>query len=231
METEVFESEINSGVYDVKVECAEEAYLPPILDRDPIFAAGVLTISDSNEALEAMLTAYESLKGNRKLLPLLEYEIMWSRKNFEWFSTFTQELIRLVTDGKSYKVPYNLRKGIQRKELDFLSPLRFNKVNSQLERVEFKVRSTDPISLYRVQYLYNYYELSDFRDGEFPAWYTLHDTVVFEKYNSKTNKHVRIVFRDGEFHYLMCGASDNWKEITEVPLEIDEVVTTMLFKS
>ena len=128
METEVFESEINSGVYDVKVECAEEAYLPPILDRDPIFAAGVLTISDSNEALEAMLTAYESLKGNRKLLPLLEYEIMWSRKNFEWFSTFTQELIRLVTDGKSYKVPYNLRKGIQRKELDFLSPLRFNKV-------------------------------------------------------------------------------------------------------
>ena len=59
----------------------------------------------------------------------------------------------------------------------------------------------------------------------------LHDTVVFEKYNSKTNKHVRIVFRDGEFHYLMCGASDNWKEITEVPLEIDEVVTTMLFKS
>ena len=230
METEILESEINSGVYALGVKKPEEAYLPPILDEDPIFAAGFLTIRDSNEALEAMLTAYESIKNCKGLLPLLEYEIMWSKKNFEWFSAFTQELIRLVTDGKTYKIPYELKKGINRKELEFISPLKFNIVSNELERVEFPVRSTDPISLYRVQYLYDYYEVSDFRGG-LPAWYTLHDSIVFEKYNPKTNKHIRIVFRDGEFHYLMCGASDNWKEIMDVPLEIDEVVTAFLFKS
>ena len=230
METERLESEINSGVFSISVGRAEEAYLPPILDKDPVFAAGFLTIKDSDIALEAMLVAYESIKGKRNLLPLLEYEIMWSKENFEWFAAFTQELIRLLDNSKGYKILYNLKKEIKRKELEFISPLRFNSNTCQLETVEFKIRSTDPISLYRAQYLYEYYEISDFREG-LPAWYTMHDTIVFEKYNPKTNKHVRIVFRDGEFHYLMCGASDNWKEIMDVPLEIDEVITAFLFKS
>ena len=69
METERLESEINSGVFSISVGRAEETYLPPILDKDPVFAAGFLTIRDSDIALEAMLVAYESIKGKRNLLP------------------------------------------------------------------------------------------------------------------------------------------------------------------
>ena len=83
--------------------------------------------------------------------------------------------------------------------------------------------------MYRVLYIKEGYSLSDF-EGGFPAWYTFSTTTLYEEYNPKTNKRVKIDFKNGEFFYYLAGASDNWVEIVDVPLEMDSVVSALLFR-
>ena len=49
--------------------------------------------------------------------------------------------------------------------------------------------------------------------------------------NIKTNKRVRIDFNKGELLYFIAGASDNWKQVVNVPIEMDYVITALLFRN
>ena len=75
------------------------------------------------------------------------------------------------------------------------------------------------------------YDMSDFIDDAYPAWYLLRETTIFEQYSEKTNTRVRIDFRNGEFMYFIAGASDNWQPILGVPVEMDHVVSALLFRN
>ena len=75
------------------------------------------------------------------------------------------------------------------------------------------------------------YDMSDFIDDAYPAWYLLRETTIFEQYSEKTNTRVRIDFRNGEFMYFIAGASDNWHQISLVPEEMDHIVAALLFRS
>lgn len=232
MKYEIIESRISAEAFNFNIKSEEEAYTVPVLDRDPVFAANFLTILDSEKALSNLLQTYEGIKKDEEAhYPLLKLQIMWSRENFEWFSTFTQELVRLVADGKSYRVPYKLIEKVKKgNKLSFISPISFNKENNQILFPVFPISTEDPIAKWRWKYLEERYEPFDYREG-LPAWYTLHESIVFEKYDSRANKHVRIIYKNGEFRYLVCGSSDKWQEIVDVPLEMDIVTAAFLFRN
>ena len=75
------------------------------------------------------------------------------------------------------------------------------------------------------------YDMSEFIDDCYPNWYLLKDTTVFEQYSEKTNTRVRIDFRDGEFSYYIAGASDNWQKIECVPIEMDHIISALIFRN
>ena len=87
------------------------------------------------------------------------------------------------------------------------------------------------INNYRIKYIMEDYDMSDFIDDCYPEWYLLQNTTIFEQYSEKTNVRVRVDFRDREFVYYVAGASDNWKRIENVPVEMDDVVAALIFRS
>lgn len=214
---------------NIKVKNWEQIYFPYILDKDPIKAASYLTIKDSTLALEILLKAYDSIEAGTQEYPILQYCIVWSQANFEWFTLFTLELIRLVTGEEGeFKFPSEFVQERKFNPLSFFPPLEYKNKRAFLRK--FRKNFTNVIDAYRVLYLSHKYDLQDFREG-FPSWYTLGSLSVFEEYNPKTNTRVKITFSDGELHYYIAGASDNWQEIGDVPLEMDHIVSALLFRS
>ena len=51
------------------------------------------------------------------------------------------------------------------------------------------------------------------------------------KYSYKTNTRIRIDFRNNNLYYFIAGASDNWREIEDVPNEMKYVVYSLLYKN
>lgn len=214
-----------------KIEIKHSKYLkyPIILDRDPKYAAYSLTITDSGVTLELMLAAFNSIVKGTKEYPLIEYNILYSSTMFDWFVDFTYKLLDLQEEEYEWKVPYELRPD-EESPLAFFPPVtqRIRQRHATMRR--FSLNAVDPIDRFRVIYISKMWDLEDFREG-FPAWYSLYETTIYEEYNSKTNVRVRITFTRGEFRYFICGASDNWKEICDVPLEMDHIVSALLFRS
>lgn len=203
---------------------------PPILDRDPEFAAEFLTIEDSEVYLKVMQDVLSIVvRGNLAKLdetPLI-YTITFSRANFNWFCKFTYKLEELVL-GEVISSFEQLEFPDKDNKLRVYPP--FHSGGKTMIPDTFRVKTTDEIDLHRISYIKKDLVLEDFREG-FPAWYLMSTSTVFEQYNEVTNTRVRIDFRNGEFVYFISGASDNWKQISGVPLEMDHVVSALLFRS
>ena len=218
----------NSHLEHIEVNSQKECTYPIILDKDPVLAADFLTIEDSEKCLEIMLNAF----GGLEKYPLLEFTLSWSFTNFNWFVKFTKELIRLIAEDKKYTFPLELcpkydDKKDKRGLVEVFPPVKYSK--KRAHPVRFRSKIKDPIDMYRILYIASNHYLEDFRDG-FPAWYSIGDLVLYENYNARTNVRVRVIHRDKEFRYFICGASDNWKEVMEVPLEMDYIVAALLFR-
>ena len=215
---------------DIVIKKEENMKYPIILDRDPKYAASALTIHDSEATLELMLSAFNSLINFQKEYPLIEYNIMYSQKTFDWFVDFTYKLIDLVEEGMEWNVPYEFRPEDSMKGLMFFPPVEYKAYKKRAVPKKFRYTVKSPIDKYRVIYISQMWDLEDFRD-RFPIWYSLYESTLFEEYNSKTNVRVRISYIRGEFRYFICGASDNWQEIVNVPLEMDHIITALLFRN
>ena len=221
---------------EVRAEKIEYLFYPPILDEDPTFAANFLTIKDSEICYEVMSKVFEEFsKEGATKFSLIQETMCQSKSGFFWFLEFFKELERVLA-----KEPISIDlKNIpseSSENIEFYPPTNYKKPlfirKEGLYRPVLKkirIRVGNPINKYRALYISNAYEVTAFREG-FPAWYSLRETTVFEKYDEKTNHRVRIDFRDGEFFYFLSGASDNWQQITEVPIEIDYVVMALLFR-
>lgn len=220
----------------IEVHSNKQCSLPTVLDRDPVLAASFLTIADSEKNLELCLAMYDSLRKGENKYPIFESCVGWSLTNYKWFMDFTKELLKLVA-GEDKTLPPDLMqfspkgsKKDKKEVVELFPPLNYNKSKHRAEPVKFRSRIKNVIDMYRIKYIAANYTLEDFRGG-FPAWYSLGDTIVFENYNMRTNVRTRIVHKGGEFRYFICGASDNWKEIDEVPLEMDHIVSAILFRN
>lgn len=206
-----------------------QLYYPYILDMDPIKAASYLTIEDGLKAIELISYVYKVLKGEKEPKYTLLEKSLQTPPSFDWFASFYEELVRLNELEEYETVPYDLKpKGLNNYKPYFFPPLSYN--TGKVREKKFPPNIKDPIAKYRCLYIKNKVSLSEFREG-YPSWYALSDMTLFEEYNVMTNIRVRIDFTNGEFRYFLAGASDNWKEIKEVPLEMDHIISALMFRS
>ena len=206
-----------------------EIKVPPILDKDSSLAASFLSLIDREEWLVILQDIFLSLGQESQKHKALEEVILDNEANYDWFVNFALVLNQLANEGREFFIPSKSEVEFRTdlSELRFLPPI--NHSGRKVSVRKIKVKDNNIISMYRVLYIKEGFSLSDF-EGGFPAWYTLSSTTLYEEYNPKTNKRVRIDFKNGEFYYFLAGASDNWVQIVDVPLEMDSVISSLLFR-
>lgn len=204
----------------------------PILDRDPEYAAKFLTKADLKKAYKLLLKVYEEIRKDRYDYKFLHDTIMDSKDNFLWFKTFfeTIEGCLNISIKKRYRVPVEKMPNNEGNAPHVFQPFRLSKNYDCFCYYRTNIKGQNPINNYRIRYVVEDYDIKDFQDEQFPAWYILKNTTIYEQYNEKTNTRVRIDFRDGHFFYFLAGASDNWQMIPDVPVEMDHVVSALLFR-
>ena len=223
------EKEISKLVSDNEVEL----YFPPVLDRDATFAAKFLTKEDTKSSYSFILLLFKAIEeGTLSNYVLAEKFLGKNGRAYRWLVIFFKELEKVLNIENKRAIP-EFPCEID-EELDFPPPCRTieraNKVPKyRLEPIKIKLNKDDVINKHRVMYIKGCYELEDFYGG-YPSWYLLSDTTVYESYNVKTNRRIRIDYRKGEFLYFIAGASDNWQQIVDVPLEMDYVIAALLFR-
>ena len=212
---------------------SKQAKYIPVLDRDPVFAARALTKKDIWLSYKLLKETFEEIGKDEIYHEPLANTILFSRENFMWFSTFFKELGKILEE-EEFDIPYEKCPAINfLKPPVVYQPFHVCKNKKGLRLYNYKVLSKKlpPINNYRIKYIMENYDMSEFIDDCYPNWYLIKDTTVFEQYSEKTNTRVRVDFRDGEFSYFIAGASDNWQKIEGVPLEMDHVIAALIFRS
>ena len=202
------------------------------MDDDSSFAAKFLTKKDLTKAHELLKEVFKEIDKQEPYHLPLYYTITSSRYNFMWFAEFFYEITK-ITGANKPKINFDLCPKKGEKELEvyqpFLACTRGDK--ALLYYPKINVKNQSPINNYRIKYIAASYDLEEFQDDQYPGWYLLRDTTVFEQYNEKTNTRVRVDFRNGRFYYMVAGASDNWYIVEDVPQEVDHVVSALLFRN
>ena len=219
-------------IKEYKLTSSKQAAYIPILDAEPSFAAKFLTKEDLKKAYELLTETFNEINNNTPFhLPLYD-TILNSGYNFTWFVNFFREIENVLGKEPTYidltKCPIQLEE-----KLEVYQPYNValkSKGNFTLRTPKTNVKNQPPINNYRISYITAGYGLEDFQDDQYPGWYLLKNTTVFEQYNEKTNVRVKIEFRDGRFFYFIAGASDNWQNIEASP-DMDHVVSALLFRN
>ena len=223
---------------EFKPEKREEAAYVPILDREPLYAALSLTKKDLEKTFfllsKTFNEIFDDISFEECTHKVLMDSILDCEENFLWFTAFYRE----VEKAFEFPIPSNLpfkkcpKNHSATKRPVFHRPFKIDRYKGEYKLRYFKnlANQMDPVNAHRVKYILEEHELTDFQGNMFPAWYLLKATPIFEQYNERTNTRVKIDFQNGEFQYYISGASDNWQPIPDVPLEMDHVVSALLFR-
>lgn len=216
-----------------KLKATKQGHYPIILDRDPVFAARALTKKDVKKVYNLLKDTFEEIKVNNIYHEPLVETILFSQENFLWFSAFLKEMESILGIEES-EIPFcecPSEEGIEAPVI--YHPFYPQAASPWVKLSSYKILSKKlpPINNYRIKYIMENYDMSDFIEDCYPSWYLLQETTIFEQYSERTNTRVRVDFKNGELHYFIAGASDNWQQITEVPLEMDHVISALIFRS
>lgn len=219
-------------IKEYKLTSSKQAAYIPILDAEPSFAAKFLTKKDLKKAYRLLTETFDEINNNNPYHLPLYNTILNSGYNFTWFVNFFREIENILRKEPMYidliKCPMQLDN-----KLEIYNPYNIyidSEVGCKLYNSRTNIKTQTPINNYRIKYIGAQYDLSEFQDDQYPGWYLLKDTTIFEQYNEKTNKRVRIDFVGGRFYYYTAGASDNWQMIN-APREIDDVVSALIFRN
>lgn len=219
-------------IKEYKIKSSLQAAYIPILDAEPSFAAKFLTKKDLVKAYKLLTETFKEINNNEPYHLLLYDTILYSGYNFTWFVNFFRTIENILKKEPMYidltKCPIQLEEKLEVYQPYYTVPV--SKENFSLRTPRTNVKTQSPINNYRMRYIMAQYDLSEFQDDQFPGWYLLSETTIFEQYNEKTNTRVKIEFRDGRFYYFIAGASDNWQFI-DAPKEMDHVVSALIFRN
>lgn len=216
------------------IDKIEDAYFPPIVESYPELNADSLPIEEQRKAYRALKDSFESLKQNKSSHKYLEECMCYNERTFIWFCTFFKKLEGQMSKKSNYLIPYNLTPPNKDKNfLFFQYPMYVSELQGKFIAHYIKYKgerlNNDIIKKHRAELISKRLEYTDFKNG-FPNWYVL-PNVVFEKYSSKINKRAKLLYNGkGEFEYYISGASDNWEQVYNVPLEIDDIIACILFQ-
>lgn len=219
-------------IKEYKISSKKQAAYIPILDAEPSFAAKFLTKKDLKKAYKLLTETFDEINNNNPYhLPLYD-TILNSGYNFTWFVNFFREIENILRKEPMYidltKCPIQLDNNLEVYHPFY--PQFHHQDTYVLYNFGTNVKTQTPINNYRMKYISAQYDLSEFQDDQYPGWYLLKNTTVFEQYNEKTNTRVKVEFRGGRFFYFIAGASDNW-QVIEAPSEMDHVVSALLFRN
>ena len=211
-----------------------KAYYPPILDEDPEYAASFLTDKDTNEAFSIFYHIFTSIPDSdgdcKGKFPILFNDLMYNHVNYLWFYRFYKKLCNIFNEKEpsedllKYAPKYNINA-----VLSLQYPFTLNEHN-RLIYTDYETDDKDDfISGYRIKYICDNYNVNEFSRG-YPAGYSLFNGTIYEKYSERTNIRVRIDYRDGSLVYFIAGASDNWQQILGIPLEVDDIVKSIIYR-
>ena len=215
-----------------KLESGKQARYIPILDKDPVLAARALTKKDIEKSYKLLRDVFGEIEKDEIYHEPLAYTITFNYENFHWFSTLFKELENILGVEET-EIPFSKCPSANL-ERQHRPPFVYQPFHAQKEGLyNYKILSKKlpPINNYRINYIMENFDMSEFIDDCYPEWYLIKDTTVFEQYSEKTNTRVRVDFRGGEFSYFIAGASDNWQKIEGVPLEMDHVIAALIFRS
>lgn len=215
---------------NIRVDEEVKLFFPPVLDVGPLFSADYLSKEDLEKSYNSLKVIFQAVREGK----IGEYVIMDAFLNhdsrcYAWIVTFFKRLEKNLGAVEIEIPKYDHYKSDQ---MDFPPPYNIVKDRKgyRINPIDIKLRNNDVINKHRVEYIKRCYKLEDFQKG-FPTWYSASDTTIFEKYDIRTNKRIRIDYNKGELLYFIAGASDNWQQIIDVPLEIDYVITALLFRN
>jgi hypothetical protein len=206
-----------------------------ILDRDPKFAASFIVKGQLQDYYNLLKEVFQEVLYKDRKHELLYDTISDSKDNYRWFVIFFKEIERIL--GIKDKFIFPLGKRIPQNSGEApnaLQPYSFSKQGDgkplKLEYKSSNVKNRDFINNYRVAYILKGYQMHEFQGDSYPAWYLLKNTTIFEQYDERTNKRVRVDVRDGDLYYFIAGASDNWRIISDVPKEMDYVISALIYR-
>ena len=218
---------------NIAIHKSEQAAYIPVLDEDPSFAARFLTKKDLAKAYELLKEVFKEVSKREPYHLPLYFTITNSRYNFMWFVNFLRTIEEIIEEPPM-KIDFSKSPADSEDTMEIYQPFsvtsRRKDKTLRLNDRSTNVKVQPPINNYRISYIVADYDLQDFQDDQYPGWYLLKDTTVFEQYNEKTNMRVKVEFRGGKFFYFIAGASDNW-QLIDTPPEIDHVVSALLFRN
>ena len=220
---------------EYKVREIKQASYIPILDKDPIYAAEAIVTKDLKKTYTLLKEVFEDIKRDKYYYEPLQDTILFSFENFMWFASFLKRIEKALGE-EEYRIPYEKAPSIHyERGVVVFQPFHSYKRKNENKDImlcfwQANVKGQPPINNYRIRYIMESYEMSDFQNDAFPVWYLLQNVTVFEQYSEKTNTRVRVDFRSGKFLYFIAGASDNWQQIEDVPKEMDHVIAALIFR-
>lgn len=215
------------------------------LDKDPILCAKATPYESIRQTINDIVAGYElSCKSpeevDKEELPfpdetasLICSDIRKGEYTCLWYSRFLQSLKILegcVTGGfidtpciDSKKVHYN--NIILPAYMPFLhNPIhnsRYARFTDDLEK------SSDAITVSRAILTLMQPEFEDFVMGQ-PEWLKFSSKEVLSAYDEENRRHIRIETNGKRYRYYTSIISDNFKEVTGVPEEMDKIVNYLM---
>lgn len=218
----------------------------PVLDVNPVYACRYLTRADLIDSYNLLEEVFKEINSSKIIHEVMVDTILYCKENFLWYSEFFKESAKLLNSECSIEPDYSKCPAYSREaHLEHKPEVPYyikvhqpfavyyddKKKNYYAEELKFNREGNDPINNYRIKYIVDQHELSEFVGVSYPTWYSLDDLTIYEKYCTKTNTRIRIDFKDGSLRYFIAGASDNWKEIENVPHSMIHVIFALLFRT
>lgn len=208
----------------------------PILDRDPVYAARFIVKAKLRDYYKLLRSVFCEIINKDRKHEILYDTVTSSRENFRWFRSFYREMEKLlnIKDKLIFPVKGGIYPTNTGKAPEVMQPYNYSTQGTgkplKLEFRNTNAKKEDPINNYRILYILKEYEMHEFQEDVYPAWYLLKNTTIFEQYDERTNRRVRVDIRDGDLFYFIAGASDNWRMIADVPKEMDYIISALIFR-
>lgn len=209
-----------------------------VTDRNPVLAAQATPLEHIESIAQNIKEGYEKAtkEGHKRirvlspLVDLVHSDLTYSIANCDWYSEYYKELQDICNVAGIFILPeLNIDvlkiKGddaFNRNPLNIHSP-NYDEFYYDLykQNEQRYANAVDPIILSRLMLIDMKPTFDEFVKG-IPAWFIGDD--VLTAYDIVTRKHIKIS-RDGKrYRYFTAVISDKWKEITNVPPEMDYIV-------
>lgn len=215
-----------------------------ITDRDPILAAKATPVELIPTIAKAINEGYKKAQvqgyiQNNKISPLADLvhnDLTYSRKNCEWYIEFYKELRDIARVSTIIDIPdiYISTTLIVQGIAFMANPLNLhNPLMDEYYYDLFKANrplyenAPDIYTISRLLLVDMKPEFVDFVKGV-PHWLVKMNEELICTYDPSTRRHIKITIEDNKLHYYTSIISDNWKEIKDVPREMDCVVRYLI---